>query len=413
VAKIAAEWTTQPGFPMIEVDARCDAGRRHITLRQEQFRLDTDEPSSERLWSVPIQIGVAGVRDGDFTLLQSRTATLVKGSCDDVLLVDPGNVGYYRVHYAPRLFDALADQLPKLPDGARFKLVADTSALYKANRTSLGGYFKLLLHLGAEPRLALWEQVLGDLTLFDRLSADEPSRASVHRFAVRLIAPRFEQLGWDERADESVEDRQLRAELAQALSYYGDATVINEGRTRFARFLADLSSLPPSLIDSVVHIVGRHADQATYDSLKRLAERAVATEDKFRYYRALGDALDPALAAQTLQLARASEVPQIIRNEIVADVAESGHVDAAWAYAREQVDALLADMTLYASNRYFGDVLETSASTAHADELEAFVTTRLPAGALVNARRTGDEIRTRAKLKARLLPELEAALSGQ
>ena len=97
VARIASEWTTQPGFPMIEVDARCDAGRRHITLRQEQFRLDSDELPSERLWSVPIQIGVAGVRDGDFTLLQTRTATLVKQSCDEVLLVDPGNVGYYRV----------------------------------------------------------------------------------------------------------------------------------------------------------------------------------------------------------------------------------------------------------------------------------------------------------------------------
>lgn len=35
VAEIASDWTTQPGFPVIEVDARCEAGQRHITLRQE------------------------------------------------------------------------------------------------------------------------------------------------------------------------------------------------------------------------------------------------------------------------------------------------------------------------------------------------------------------------------------------
>lgn len=70
-------------------------------------------------------------------------------------------------------------------------------------------------------------------------------------------------------------------------------------------------------------------------------------------------------------------------------------------------------MTVAAGNRYFGDIVETSASAAHADELEAFVEARLPEGALVSARRTGDEIRTRAKLKARLLPQLESALSGQ
>jgi hypothetical protein len=105
-------------------------------------------------------------------------------------------------------------------------------------------------------------------------------------------------------------------------------------------------------------------------------------------------------------------VPQIIRNEIVADVARSGHLDAAWAYAREHADALLADMALGMGNWYFAGIVETSASTRLADELEAFVEARLPEGALVNARRTGDEIRTRAKLKARLLPQLEAALAG-
>ena len=362
---------------------------------------------------MPVQIGAVGVRDGNFTLLKTRSATLEQPRCDETLLVDPGNVGFFRVRYAPTLFDALADQWPRLPDGARFKLIADTSALVQADRAPLASYLGLLRRLDVEPRLALWHQVLGDLKLFDQLSMGEPARALLHRYAVSLIAPRFAQLGWDERVGESVEDRQLRGELAHALSDYGDASVIETGRARFARFVADPPSLPPSLIDSVMHIVGRHADQPTFDAIKRLAESSIVTEEKFRYYRALADALDPALAAQALQLARASEVPQIVRNEIAADVAGSGHLDAAWAFAREQADALLADMTVNMGNRYFGTILETSAAAAHADELEAFVKARLPEGALINARRTSDEIRTRAKLKARLLPLLKAALSGR
>jgi aminopeptidase N len=413
VAKIASDWTTQPGFPLIEVDARCVAGQRHIALRQEQFRLGSDEPPGERLWSVPLQIGSVGAADGGYTLLQARTATLVRSGCDAPLLVDADNVGFYRVRYAPPLFDALAALWPRLSDSARFRLLADTSALVQADRTSLTSYFGLLRRLGAEPRLALWQRVLADLELFDQLSLDEPSRTSLHSFAVRLIRPRFVQLGFDERPGESVEDRQLRGTLARALSWYGDAAVIAEGRARFARFVADPSSLPPSLIDSVLHIAGRHADQATFDTLERLAERALTSEEKFRYYRALADALDGALATQALQLSRGAAVPQIIRNEIVADVARSGHLEAAWAFARRQADALLADMALGAGNRYFGGVVETSASARLADELEAFVGARLPEGALVNARRTGDEIRTRAKLKSRLLSQLEEALAGE
>jgi aminopeptidase N len=413
VARIASDWTTQPGFPVIEVDARCEGGQRRITLRQEQFRVGSDDPPGDRLWSVPVQIGGVGTGDGAYTLLHTRTAVVVQPGCNQPLLVDPDNIGVYRVRYALPLFDALVAQWSNLPDGARFKLLADTSALVQADRASLASYVGLLRRLGAEPRRALWHQVLSDLERLDQITLNESSRTSMHEFAVQLLAPRFAQLGWDEKAAESVEDRQLRGELAQALSDYGDAAVIAAGRARFARLAADPSSVPTSLIDAVVNIAGRHADQATYDTLKGLAERALTTEEKFRYYRALGRVLDPALADQALRLASASAVPQIIRNDIVADVARSDHLDAAWAYAREHSDALLADMTVGAGSRYFGRIVETSASAAQADELEDFVKARLPEGALINAHRTADEIRTRAKLKARLLPQLESALSGQ
>ena len=413
VAQIASDWTTRPGFPMISVDARCESGRRHIMLRQEQFRLGSDGPASERLWSVPLQIARPNVGSRDVMLMRGRELTLARPGCDVALLLDADNVGFYRVLYAPALLDELIAQWSALPDGARFKLLADTSAFVQADRIPLASQFRMLRGLGAEPRRALWHLVLGDLKRFDQLGMAGPARTSLHRFAVGLIEPRFLQLSWDERAGESVEDRQLRGELAQALSEYGDVAVIEEGRARFARFVSDPSSLPVSLVDAVLHIAGRHADQTTFDSLKGLAERAQTSEEKFRYYRALESVRDPLLATQTLRLARASEVPQIIRNEIVAAVARSGHLEAAWSYAREQVDGLLADMTLGARNRYFGGVVETSSSEKHADELEAFVKTRLPEGALVSARRTGDEIRGRAKLSARLLPELESALSEQ
>ena len=78
---------------------------------------------------------------------------------------------------------------------------------------------------------------------------------------------------------------------------------------------------------------------------------------------------------------------------------------------QEHAEQLLADTTRYAGGRMLARVVDTSASATTADELEAFVAARLSADALVDARRAGDEIRTRARLKARLLPQLEAALA--
>jgi aminopeptidase N len=411
VATLAADWTTQPGFPLVSVDARCEDGRREVTLRQEQFQTVAGiEGAATRRWSIPLQLRSADGGPETRVLLQAPSATRVLSGCDGALLVDAGNVGFYRVRYARPLFEALLAEWPRLPDAARMKLLSDTGALVRADQVALASWLDLVARLGDEPRLALWTRVVNELADFDRLLLDEPSRPALDRFAVRLIAPRFAQLGWEEKAGESGEDRQLRGLLAGALARHGDAGAIAESRARFARFLADRASLPPALLAPVLQSVGRYADAATWEQLRALAAAAPTSEERFRYFRALGEARDPALAERNLRLALAADVPRLMRREMVAMVAASGHLPAAWAFAREHADALLADITLHGGGRYFGRVVDSAASAAIADELEAFVATRLPADALADARRAGDEIRTRARLKARLAPQLAAAL---
>ena len=87
VARIASDWTTQPGFPVIEVDAHCKAGRQHIALRQEQFRLGSGEPPGDRLWSVPLKVSRVGATNQVFTLMQDRGHMLVQPGCGEALLV--------------------------------------------------------------------------------------------------------------------------------------------------------------------------------------------------------------------------------------------------------------------------------------------------------------------------------------
>jgi len=418
VAELAGDWTTQPGFPLLDVDAQCDGGRRRVAVRQQPFRVPDDgTPTAglgERRWTVPVQLGSVGSTATDPLLLRERISTVVRDDdCTAPLVVDSDNVGFFRVRYAEPLFDALATRWSDLPDGARLKLLADTSALVRADQAPLARWLALVERIGDEPRLAVWDQVLADFERFDRLSVGEAGRPVLHRFVVAVVAPRFTGLGWDERADEPAEARQLRARLAAALSRYGDPATIAEGQRRFARWVAEPASLAPSLVNAVVEIAGRHADTATYETLLALARRAPTSAERFRAYRAMATARDPALAARTVQLALDRDVPQIIRHELLASVARWDHRELAWAYAREHADALLADMKLYDGGDAFAAIVSASASTATADELEAFALARLPSDALVEVRRGEDEIRTRAALKSRLWPELAASVAGR
>ncbi|HEU4373679.1 MAG TPA: ERAP1-like C-terminal domain-containing protein, partial [Telluria sp.] len=408
VEKLASDWTTQPGFPLLKVAQACEAGKRKVTLSQEQFRLD--EPAAgRRLWNVPVQIGTVGGK-AYTTLLTGASMTIEQGGCDGALVVDPASVGFFRVQYDQASFDALAGQVAKLPDTTRLKLQADAWSMVMADRMQLDNYLKLVGKYGAEPRYAVWDAILNNLNLLDRLAAGTPERALVRRFVVGMAGPKMARLGWDEKAGEPLDDRQLRARLAGVLARAGDPAAIAEGRARFKRYLADPSSVSPSMIDFVVNVAGRYADPATYDALAVRATRTQSNEERNRLAHAMARAEDPALAARTLQMALSQQLPPQLTTTLVAQVAGNEHIDQAWAFAVANREALVRDRDAIGQNHAFSGIVASSTDAADADRMESYVGEHFGPDALAEAKRTGNGIRIRAALKARLLPQVRAAL---
>jgi aminopeptidase N len=408
VEKLASDWTTQPGFPVIKVAQLCEDGKRKVTLSQEQFRLD--EPAAQkRLWNVPVQVGTVNGKAW-YTLLSGPSTTVVQGGCDGTLVVDPASVGFFRVQYDPASFDALAAQVAKLPDTTRLKLQGDAWGMVMADRMQLDSYLKLVSKYQGEARLAVWSAILGNLGTLDNLAAGEPERPLIRRFVIDLASPKFKQLGWDEKPGEPAEDRQLRARLAGALARAGDPGAIAEARARFARYLADPSSVSPSMIDFVTSVAGRHADAATYDALAKRAMQTQSNEERNRFGRALAVAADPALAERSLQMALSPQLPPQITTMIVPSVAASEHIEQAWSFAVANRDALMKNQDAVGKNRAFAGIVANSANAAHADMMENYVRENFGPEALVEAQRVGNGIRIRAAQKARLLPQVRAAL---
>jgi aminopeptidase N len=408
VEKLASDWTTQPGFPVVKVAQVCEGGKRKVTLSQEQFRLD--EPAKQqRTWNVPVQVGTVGGK-AYYTLLTGASTTVVQGGCDGALVVDPMSVGFFRVQYDQASFDALAAQAPKLPDTTRLKLQADAWGMVMADRMQLDGYLKLVAKYGDEPRLAVWDAILGNLSALDNLAMGEPERPLVRRFVIDLVTPKFSKIGWDEKAGETVEERQLRALMANALARAGDPAAIAEGKKRFARYLADPSSVSPSMIGFVMNVAGRYGDTVTYEALAARAAHTESTEERNRFGMALAKSQDPALAARTLQLAVSTQLPPQATTMIVPSVAANEHIDQAWAFAVANREALMKNQNAIGRDQAFANIVAGSSNPAHADMLEGYVKQHFGPDALVEAGRVANGIRIRAALKARLMSQARAAL---
>ncbi|RJG21408.1 M1 family metallopeptidase [Massilia cavernae] len=408
VEKLASDWTTQPGYPVLKVEQACEGGKRKVTLTQQQFRLD--EPATEqRLWNVPVQVGTVGGK-AYYTLLAGASTTVTQPGCDAALVVDPASVGYFRVQYDAASFDALSAQAPRLPDATRFKLLSDTWSMAQAGRVQLGSYLQLVSRYGDEPRLAVWESILSNLHSLDNLARGEPERPLIRRFVIDLLSPKFARLGWTEKPGETMEDRQLRSLMAGALARAGDPLAIAEGRARFASLLRDPSSVSPSMIDFTVGVAGRYADAATYDALASSAMKAESNEERNRYGYALASVMDPALSARTMEQAISPDVPPQLSTQILPGVARSGHIDQAWAFAVKNRDALMQTQDALGRNRAFPSIVSSSSDVRHADMMEAYVKANFGPDAQAEAQRVANSIRTRAAKKTMLLPQVRAAL---
>ncbi len=409
VEKLASDWTLQPGFPLIKVEQVCEEGKRKVTLSQEQYRLD--EPAKEkRLWNVPLQVGTVNGKAWTM-LLSSPSTTLTGATCEGALVVDPYSVGYFRVQYDPASFRALASQAPQLRDSTRLKLLSDTWSFASNGRMDLGGYLDLVRSYRDEPRLAVWDAILSHLRTLDSLARGEPEQALIRRFLIDFARPKFDKLGWEEKPGETADDTQLRGMLASALARAGDPQAIAEAKARFARYLQDPSSVAPSMIDFVTSTAGRHADAATYEALAARTANAPTSEERNRFGRALAGAQDPALAARTLQMLASPQTPPDLLPFMLGGVAGE-HPDQTWNFAVAHRDALLANMEALGRHAMFASIIASSANPAQAQMMEDYMRKNFGADGLVEAERVGAGVRIRAAQKARLLPQVRAALQS-
>ncbi len=349
VGAVAATWTDQPGFPLVEASAACVDGRTAVTLRQRRFMLSTNSADTSAAdatqWQVPVRLA----RDAalETVLLDATERRFELPGCSDAaLVVNAGARGFYRVRYSDALQARLIERFASLPAADRVALLADSFALAQAGVQPLSRHFEWLAQLprvtdsGRAPLYALAKAQLGQL---DDTLAGTPSATALRATARALLAPELARLGWQVPANEDAEVTRLRGELIGALAHYGDEAVVAASRERFAAALAPRGVLPASLRSAVIGAVGRHADQREFDALWAALRGTDNMEDRWLYVGALAATRDAARAKQVLGLALAEWLPPNVATDVPGIVARTPeHGAAAYAFSVEQWPKLSA-----------------------------------------------------------------------
>jgi puromycin-sensitive aminopeptidase len=382
VTDLANEWIRTPGFPLVSVS------RRGPTLRVEQRRFFSDPAAASAagadgagtIWPVPLVLRVGegeGAKEQRF-LLRDRTADIpVPQAEGDLVVVNAGATGFYRVAYDAALLGALGRRLARLSSAERISLLSDEWALVRAGEREIGAFLSLCAAFGGEDDYAVLDEMVARLAAIEHRLVADPDRSSLQRFVRELFAPQLAATGWDAAEGEPDAVRLRRAAAVRALALVArDPAVVGEGRARLDRWIGgERAALEPNLHEAAVTLTARAGDAPRFEAFRTLFARETDPAFRRRYLLALATFEDPGLAARGVELGFGEEVPlQDSASFVGALLGNRSAREPAWTrvradWARLHGRLAAAPMLLRRVVESIGSLVERR----HLEEAEAFL----------------------------------------
>jgi aminopeptidase N len=400
------------------VTVKREAGSK-VRLTQERFTVNFKN-AQPLFWQIPLTYSVVGLPaeasaeagETQATLLMTDKTTILENiPADRALKLNINGAGNYRVEYDDRSWELLVKALPTLGVEDRVNLMSDAWALVQAGRAPVSLYFGLIEKLPASTDLAEREQMIEVFEFINRLLIGSRAREPFQQYARSLLRPTFAALEWEAKPDEPPNAGRLRASLISALGYLNDPEVLAGCRERFQKYLAHPALLPPDLRAPVLVVVGRYADEKTWNKLHELGLKTTSIEDKQNYYDAIACATDPKLVKKTLAIALTDELPTSRATFMVSRAArESGHPEIVWEFAKANMNALLAKVDAAGTNRYESSLFTFFSEESRADELKQYAKNNLASASAREVAKVVDEIQFRTEFRDRLASQLPALI---
>jgi hypothetical protein len=212
----------------------------------------------------------------------------------------------------------------------------------------------------------------------------------------------FARIGWIAKPGEPGPVTNLRSDLIDTLGALGDPMVIAEARRRYAAQSTDPNAVPAALRKTIIGVVARHADAASWDKLHAaaLAEKTPLIKDNLYAY--LSTSEDETLARRALKLSLTDEPGATNSARMIATVAKQ-HPELAFDFALAHMAQVDAKVDATSRSRYYPDLANSSLDPAMIDKVKAFAEAHIAAGSRRAANTTLSTIAYRMKVHSERL----------
>jgi aminopeptidase N len=377
VNRIADAFTRTPGVPLLRVTSTaCKSGQTLLQLAQDGFSLDPSDRGGEKpTWPMPLLIR-ASAGAPTRHLMTGKTDSVVVPGCDAVL-VNSGQLGYYRTLYDARSLARLTSSFGSLAPIDQYGLLRDNLTLSLAGYQDMAGGLNLLAAVPATADATLSAKAAAQWESLKDVLEDGPAKQQYGALVSRTWLPRLQKLGFEPVAGEPLTDTKLRAQLVDTLGAVQDRAVGAEARRRLQALATNPKALDGPLKRTWLEAAAHQATRSDWDLMRQQAGRVTSIVERQLYYSMLGLAQDETLANATLALAISGTPDATSASQMMASVGRV-HPELAFDFVRAHQDAVNKLVEHAGRPRFIARLVAASTDSAMVGKLQAYAAT-LPA----------------------------------
>jgi aminopeptidase N len=238
-------------------------------------------------------------------------------------------------------------------------------------------------------------------------SGVEDISSALKKYALKLVTPAVEHIGWDFKAGEGFLVGQLRAQLITSAGLLGHKSVVEEALRRFDLYISgeDKTAIHPSLRKGVFSISIKERGEPAFKAIQNEYLTTTSIDGKEICLQALGRIQTPELAQEFLSFIFSDKVAMQDKHSGIVALASNAKVrPEVWTFIRKNWDShvhptLSGNMVVL--ERFLRLGLNKFADEKVADEIAAFFKDKDNRGYNKGLDVIDDTIRSHAKYRGR------------
>lgn len=348
VSQIMHSFVLQKGYPQVDVKVSPDSTKMFCSQhRKLAIGEDRQDPS---LWDVPLMIRRLTETEPDSgsriqrQLFTRQEQQLEPGKGKGPLFVNAGGTGYYSTCYDHKEFVELQSNYERLLPEEKLVFLSDCESLVLPGSVPVEDYLRFVHRLGVERDPWILNELLKIPVRPFEMMTNAQDQTSYQRWVRSMVLPIKTRLdGWNQKPDDSLPTRELRASVLTLLGTYGqDKKTIEEAFLQFAGYLKDKSSVSPDLVPSVLSAITFNGGPKEYDELLEFLKTANDPSDHERVLSYLPRFHQKDLAARTLAMAMGNDLRGSEGLGLIMGVAANYFTqEFGWKFIKENWDRIM------------------------------------------------------------------------